>query len=237
MAKRKVEPAAKPIQAVLEEFLADQSKRLKPATLRRYESVIELFEHSMDDYGPSGLDEAETALWKRLFDAKGSEHKEFCEIFGPEKIPANVGEFLGWFMPRKVMCGQDLLRAAGTVTKKLSKWLAEKGYVDDDSAGLMADRGARASKDLPAAEALARMLADYAAKTGGAVSQHVEGHFEVRAVGDSSLALSEMFGDVEATVPVPPPAAKSCKPGWTISGCLGRTRRGWRLVEVWNVYT
>ncbi len=237
MAKREIGLAARPIQAVLEEFLADQAKRLKPATLRRYESVIELFEHSMDDYGPSGLDEAETALWKRFFDAKGSDHKEFCEVFGPKKIPQNVGEFLGWFMPRKVMCGQDLLRAAGTVTKKLSKWLADKGYVDGDTADRMKDRGARAARDLPAAEAMAQTLDDYAGATTGAFTEQVEGQFHVRAVGTSSLALADLFGNVEATVPVPARAAKACKPGWTISGCLGRTRRGWRLVEVWNVYT
>lgn len=236
MAKRKIKPAEKPIHTVLSEFLADQAKRLKPATLRRYEAIIELFEDSMDGYGHQGLDEAERALLEELFNAEGPDHREFCEIFGPEKIPENVGEFLGWFMPHKVICGQDLLRAAGTVTKKLSKWLAEKGYVGDDSAGLMKDRGARASRDLPAAESLARMLADYAAEMGGAFSEHVEGYFEVRAVGTSSLALADMFGGVEATVPVPARAAKACKPGWTISGCLGKASRGWRLVEVWNVY-
>ena len=32
-------------------------------------------------------------------------------------------------MIRKVIAGRDLKRAAGSVTKKLSKWLAEKGYV------------------------------------------------------------------------------------------------------------
>jgi len=237
MAKRESQPAERPIQAVLEEFLADQAKRLKPATMRRYEAIVELFQDSMNGYAYQSLDEAETALWEELFNAEGPEHREFCEIFGPEKIPENVGEFLGWFMPRKVICGQDLLRAAGTVTKKLSKWLAVKGYVDDDSAGLMEDSGTRAAKDLPAAEALAQTLADYAAATTCGFSEHVEGHFDVRAVGTSSLALAEMFGDVEATVPVPAAAAKVCKAGWTISGCLGRTRRGWRLVEVWSVYT
>ena len=41
-------------------------------------------------------------------------------IFGPEKIPGNVAEFLDYFMVRKVMCGKDLMRAAGTVMKKLA---------------------------------------------------------------------------------------------------------------------
>jgi len=46
-------------------------------------------------------------------------------------VTGGYSEFLGYFMPRKVMCGKDLMQAAGTVTKKLAKWLAEKGYVED----------------------------------------------------------------------------------------------------------
>ena len=232
-----IKPADKPIKAVLAEFLADQRKRLKPKTLDRYESIIELFEASMDGYAYQYLDEDETALWEDLFNAGGPEHRDFCEIFGPEKIPENIDEFLGYFMPRKVICGQDLLRAAGTVTKKLGKWLADKGYVDSDSADDMTDSGARASKELPAAEGLSRMLAAYAAATTGPVGKCVEGRFEVRAVGPTSLALEAMTGDAKMTVPVPSRAAKACQPGWAISGCVGRSADGWRLVEVWNVYT
>jgi hypothetical protein len=32
-------------------------------------------------------------------------------------------------MVSKVICGKELLRAAGTVIKKLAAWLAEKGYI------------------------------------------------------------------------------------------------------------
>ncbi len=237
MAERGIEPVGKPIKAVLAEFLADQRKRLKPKTLRRYEAIIELFQSSMDSYAYQYLDEDESALWEGLFNAGGSEHREYCEIFGPEKIPENVREFLGYFMPRKVICGQDLLRAAGTVTKKLGKWLTAKGYLDADSADGMADSGARASRDLPAAEALSQILAAHADATPGSVSERVEGYFEIRAVGDTSLALVEITGAAKMTVPVPPRAAAACRAGWTICGCVGKSGRGWRLVAVWNVYT
>ena len=94
MARRTIKPVEKPIKAVLAEFLADQRERLKPKTLRRYESIIELFKASMNIYASQCLDEDETALWDELFNAHGPDHREFCEIFGPEKIPQNVGEFL-----------------------------------------------------------------------------------------------------------------------------------------------
>ena len=236
MPRRLVKPASKPIKAVLKEFLADQRERLKSTTLRRYESVIELFEASMDGYAYQYLDEAETALFEARYNAEGEEHREFCELFGPEKIPENVGEFLGYFMPRKVLCGKDLLRAAGTVTRKLGRWLAERGYVGDENAEAMSERGAHASKNLPAAATLSDMLAAHAAASSGRVSETVEGHFDVLAIGEASLGLREMMQDAKVTVPVPPAAARLCQPGWRISGCVGRTPRGWRLVEVWNVY-
>lgn len=39
--------------------------------------------------------------------------------------------FLHYFMPRKVLCGQETMDAAGTVTRKLGKWLVQKGYDPD----------------------------------------------------------------------------------------------------------
>ena len=233
----RIKPAKRPIKVVLAEFIADQRKRLKPKTLRRYESIVQLLEASMDGYAYQYLDENETALWDVHFNAEGRDHREFCEIFGPEKIPENVGEFLGYFMPHKVMCGKDLLRAAGTVTRKLGRWLAEKGFVSGDSADDMADRGARASKILPAAATLSDMLAAHADATAGPVSKRVEGRFVVLAVGAASLDLEEMMSDAKMTVPVPRSAAKACQLGWRISGCVGKSARGWRLVEVWNIYT
>ena len=237
MAGRTIKPADKPIKAVLAEFLADQRDRLKPKTLNQYESIIELFQASMDGYAYLYLDEDDEALFDNLYNAAGPEHREFCEIFGSEKIPENVDEFLDYFMPRKVMCGKDLLRSAGTVTKKLGKWLADKGYVGGDIAGEMADSGARASKDLPAAEALAEILAAYADTETAPVSECVEGHFDVLTVGPGSLGLKNITGGVKMTVPVPSEAVEACRPGWTISGCVGKSAGGWRLVEVWNVYT
>ncbi len=55
-------------------------------------------------------------------------------------------------------------------------------------------------------------------------------------VGSESLGLEDMEGGVKMTVPVPSTAAGACQPGWTISGCVGKSARGWRLVEIWNVY-
>ena len=44
-------------------------------------------------------------------------------------------------MPHKVIAGNETMKAAGTVVKKLAKWLVEKGYTEDDeSSGRLVGR-------------------------------------------------------------------------------------------------
>ena len=225
------------IRQVFGEFLAEQQQRLSARTFAEYRYIVELLEDSLNGYAYSGLDDDEAELFDRLYNAEGDEHREFCEIFGPEKIPENVGEFLHYFMPHKVICGKDLLRAAGTTMRKLGTWLSENGYINAEAAADMAERGGEAAKDLPAAETLADTLDAYAERFTGAVSEEEDGHFTIETVGPDSLVLSSFLEGDEFTVPVLKKAARMCEAGWTLSGGLGRTPRGWRLLEVWGVYT
>lgn len=117
------------IAEVLDAFLADQEGRLAPKTFARYRDIVGLLRHSLDGYGPNALDDAEEAVFRRHYNAPGDAHREFCEVLGPAHILPHLGEFLGYFMVRKVVAGAETLRAAGTVTKKLAAWLAVKGYV------------------------------------------------------------------------------------------------------------
>jgi hypothetical protein len=124
---RKVGPVVPNIESVLSEFLCDQEKRLSERTYRNYLEVVELFKHSLNGYGYQALDKEERALFDEAY---GGDDEAFVHQFGPDKIVENLGEFLSYFMVRKVIAGQELLRAAGTVTKKLVKWLGERGYVE-----------------------------------------------------------------------------------------------------------
>ncbi len=126
---------------VLEEFLAVQRKRLKPRTLLRYEDTIGLLKDHLNGYGHTSLSKAEAIFFDRCCNSEGSEQREFCQVFGPEKIIENMGDFLGYFMVRKVMAGADFKRSSGTVMKKLSKWLTEKGYISEESARDGVDEG------------------------------------------------------------------------------------------------
>ena len=154
------QPASHTIEQVFDEFLGDQRRRLRPRTLSKYEDVLGLLRDHLNGYAYQSLSTAEAALFDRYYNAPGDKHLEFCQLFGPDKIVANLGGFLGYFMIRKVVAGQDLKRAAGTVTKKLSTWLAAQGHVAEDEAQEGADLGAEAARDLPKAERAARILYD-----------------------------------------------------------------------------
>ena len=133
-------PAKPTIEDVLHCFLEDRTGSLGPATRRRYASVIRLFTISMNNYAYQPLSKAEKMIFDRFYDAEGDEHREFCQVFGPQKIPENVGEFLGYFMPRKVICGKGLKQAARVVIRRLAMWLYKRGDIDKESAAAMIAR-------------------------------------------------------------------------------------------------
>ena len=85
MTKVAAEVACPSIAETLAEFLAEQEKRLAPRTFRGYHEVVDLLQHNLNGYAYQTLNQAEAALFDRLYEAKGVEHREFCEIFGPER--------------------------------------------------------------------------------------------------------------------------------------------------------
>jgi len=218
----------KTISEVCEEFLSDQKARLSPTTFSKYESIISLFKSYLESYWP-GHEQKE---YCRITGKGGT----FCGTFGPEEIPGGYGEFLGYFMPRKVMCGKDTLKAAGTVTKRLAKWLAEKGYVKDTEAAQ--ERAKEAARDLPAAQDLLDLLDDYvAADAPDEYEDEIEDHFSVKKIEPGKLWLEPftMIDEVIGPVPVPKKVTQVCEEMWDIGGVVVKTSRGWRFLEVWNV--
>ncbi len=220
--------ASKTISQVFEEFLTDQEARLSPTTFSKYGSIISLFESYLESYWP-GHDQEE---FNRITKQGGT----FCGTFAPDEIPEGYSEFLGYFMPRKVMCGKDTMKAAGTLTKKLAKWLAEKGYVEDTADAQ--ERAQEATRDLPAAQEVLDLLAKYVdCNAPHAYRDEREDHFSVKKIEPGKLWL-EPFGmgdKVIGPVPVPVEVTEICRKSWDIFGAVVKTSRGWRFLEVWNV--
>ena len=104
---------AKTISDIFEEFLAVQKDRIGHKTFSKYQSIISLYKSYLEGYWPGHDGE-----YDKITKAGGT----YCDTFGAEDAMSGCSEFLGYFMPRKVMCGKDTMQAAGTVTKKLAKW-------------------------------------------------------------------------------------------------------------------
>src|SRR2546421_1463253 len=107
------------IDDALQRFLDKQRKRLSPRTMANYAYVIELLRDCLNGYAYQSLSGFEKKRWEKAFN--NGDEEAFCKLFGPDKIVENYGEFLGYFMIRKVMAGPELLKASGTVTKKLAE--------------------------------------------------------------------------------------------------------------------
>jgi hypothetical protein len=114
------------IKEVFNQFLSEQKSKLAPKTYRDYESVIDLFENQLDGYAWNGIDDGEKA-----YDEAKKQKKSFIDLYDHTYIEANVGEFLDYFVPRKVMSGDEfILKTCPRVIRKLLKWMRDKKLVD-----------------------------------------------------------------------------------------------------------
>ena len=227
------------IAEVLDQFLRDQEQRLAPRTYQQYENVIRLLRQCLNNYAYNRLSKAESVLFERHYQANGDGHREFCKIFGPKHILPNVDQFLNYFMVRKVIAGRALLRAAGTVTKKLAKWMAQRGYADADEAENAVEQGGAAARNLPKADELAALLHDLAEDQGQeSVDEKIDGYFVISRVSPGHIWLEGYLdGQKVGPISVPEEISGRCKCGWTISGVVARAGKEWFLLEAWNVYS
>jgi len=226
------------IDDVLDAFLQEQQARLSERTFRDYEAVISLLRDSLNMYGHASLVGDERQRFEQAF-GEGSTDEEmgaFCRTFGPEKITEHYYEFLAWFLIRKVMASEDLRRKAGTVTKKLAKWLDERGYVDEHLAADAAEMGADAGRLLPRAERLNEILyrvMQASPPLRGELSD--EDYFEDYAV-ISHVEPGKLWFDDVGPVRVPREASDLAEVGWQVNIVLGRGPSGWQILELGNVY-
>lgn len=224
------------IAEALDEFLVVQRARLSERTFRRYDEVVWLLRDQMNNYGPNSLADDDHRRWEVAF---RDDPEAYVHIFGPEKIPEQLSEFLGWYIVRKTTGSQELLTAAGTVTKKLSKWLDAEGHISGAAAAVMADQGADAALELPQANKLAELLHDSVRALPGfdpdeIGDEHwVEDMFMIERVGPGRL----WFVGHGEPVRVSPAASALAREGWFVTGAIAKHDGEWRLAEIGNVYT
>jgi hypothetical protein len=141
-------------------------------------------------------------------------------------------------MVRKVIAGQELLKAAGTVTAKLVRWLAERDYIDSDSAKDAGDRAREASRDLPMADRLGMLLHDLTDQApaidpdAAADADWVEDYLAITDVEPGKLWFEGGVGPIG----VPREASDLARPGWSSFLTAARTGGRWHLLEIGVVY-
>lgn len=110
----------------MREFLEEQEKKLAARTFSYHKDALDMLEHSINGYGPNGLDDENYKKWQKNYD-KGI---EYCDTFGPEFISdSDFVEFLGYFYPKKVAVGRDSARKVCGATVNYFKWMVMKKYI------------------------------------------------------------------------------------------------------------
>jgi hypothetical protein len=224
------------IDQALDAFLADQRRRLSARTMRNYDDVVALLRHCLNGYGPNALDQGDHERWEQAYQA--GDEDAFCRLFGPEQILENLSEFLGYFMVRKVMASQELLRAAGTVTKKLAGWLYQQGHVSAEERAGAVEQGVRSARDLPRAERLANSLYAQSRTTPAfdptalGPRDLIEDYLVIEKVEPGKLYFTGGIGPLTVSTR----ASNLAEVGWGVNATLVRLAKTWRVVEVGNVY-
>jgi len=207
----------------------------KPYAFRRYASIVDLLKLSLNGYAYDSLNRFERRRWEKAFE--DGDEAAYTKLFGPAKTPEHVGEFLGYFMIRKVIVPAKLTAAAGRVTKEFVEWLAERSWIEATAIADAVERSDDAARYLPRAERLGRLLYEQAQRTridqsALADEDYVEDYLAIERVESSALWFE---GDI-GPVPVSAATAKLAQPGWSINLVLGRKGGKWHLLEVGNVY-
>ena len=114
------------IKDVFAQFLSEQRSKLASKTYRDYESVMDLFEKQLDGYAWNNI-----ADGTKAYDAAKTKGRSFIDLYDHTHIEENVREFLDYFVPRKVMAGNEfILKTCPRVMRKLLRWMREKKLVD-----------------------------------------------------------------------------------------------------------
>lgn len=113
------------IKDLFNEFLNEQKQNLSKKTYRDYETIIELFEDSLNGYAWNYIEDDEA------YDKAEKKNLTFIDIYDHTHIWNNVGEFLDYFIPKKVNWGDEfVLKTCPRVIRKLLKWMRDKKLLD-----------------------------------------------------------------------------------------------------------
>lgn len=118
----------KNINDIFEIFLAERKKELAARTFSYYEDAVYYLQCSLNSYGYLQLDEDQA----KIFNEKFEQNIEFCDQFSCSVLDdSQFSEFLGYFVPKKMLIGFDAARKICGATLNLYKWLVSNKLIED----------------------------------------------------------------------------------------------------------
>ncbi|MBX9667415.1 MAG: hypothetical protein K2X93_07335 [Candidatus Obscuribacterales bacterium] len=223
------------IEVVLGQYLKEAAASKKTGSSSR-EDAIDLFMSSMNGYGYQSLSADETRIFEYYFEQEDDRHKEFCQIFGADKIVENVSEFVGYFLIRKVMDSPTFLGKVAKEIEQLCYWLEKDKYASAEEAREGANCAAKAAKQLPRSAKASELLWTAAKEFDDVADPVEEGIMDITIVSSDSIWLCPIGGKEIGPIFLPKKITDLLEVGWDINCALAKHRGKWLIVEVGNIY-
>ena len=177
------------IETVLKLFIKETAAA-KGSKKADKKGATELFMNFLNGYAHRSLSSDEGILFDHYYNLEGKGHKEFCQVFGPDKILENIGEFVGYFLIRRVMMPGDQMAESARVVAELCKWLLAKNMVPAEDVRNAIEKAERAAQQLPRAEDANRIIWQLAQKCPQDTQEYVDfGYMTVTRIENDSIWL------------------------------------------------
>lgn len=150
-----------------------------------------------------------------------------------------LGGFLSYYMVRRVIASRDTLMTVGKAIRRFIGWLHRKGYMEKDDYRSAAELVDMLREDLLVVNDMFYYLQDYVdANRPADIVKTVEGYYMIKRIREGKLWFEEIMGSGRRIGPVPVSSQISsmCKVGWSLFLTLGRTDKGWRILESGAIY-
>ena len=237
-ASQSVREAGDRINDLLGRYLAERRERLSGKELRNYETIIDFFKHSINRCAYESLSPLDRKRWERAFNS--GDEDAYCRLFGADKIPGEVGAFVGYFMIRKVAASSAVVASTGRVITDLLDWLVEQALLKAEDVADAKERAEAARSGLPQAEKLTGLLYELAERSKVNVREladddYIEDHLIISQVESGALWFEGLEGEV-GPLQVGNAISRLARPGWSVSIVMGRVGGRWHVLEIGNVY-
>ena len=221
---------------MLDGYLRTERARLASRTYARDAEVIGWLKKSLNTDGLKDLTPEEHEQFRsRGFDFERGD-PPYCEAVGPYYLMLHLPTFLTAAQLRRLEAPPELPDQAGTVVKKLAKWLETHGYISALAVRAVRDMAAEVGQRTPAMDELAQRLQALTQDVEYFEEEDVPGDFEITHVEPEGLWLHDHIDDsVYGPVPVPDDVHDLCPVGWMIAGTLGRRDGAYQFVDVLKV--